>query len=148
MTRVTPRTPSPDTWNLIEEQVWTASKTLETAAVRTISEVRALGPYRVFARFGHRADGTEFLLNAHLANPHSCMIASLAPLDADGTLWRHRTTYSGTVEVTTHASLLDAAHAAAAEAAQRGAWAAVETDDVEAAYAAYPRTLLCTACGR
>ncbi|MCX4681657.1 hypothetical protein OG413_41385 [Streptomyces sp. NBC_01433] len=37
---------------------------------------------------------------------------------------------------------------AANEAAQRGAWAAVETNDVEAACAARQRPVLCEACGR
>ncbi|MFD4243660.1 hypothetical protein ACFWP3_18990 [Streptomyces sp. NPDC058525] len=148
--RTAVHTPSPrlNTWQPIEEQVWAAAKALEAQATRTSVEVRTLGPYRVFARLGHRADGTEFLISAHLSNPHSCMVAGLAPLDADSTLWRHRTTYGDTVEVTTHASLMDAAHAAATEAAQRGAWAAAETDDVEAANAAHPRPALCTTCGR
>lgn len=139
---------APAPWLVIEEQVWAAMKALDERAVRSDVEARTLGPYRVFAHLGYRADGTEFLKGAHLANPHNCMVAGLAPLDADGTLWRHRTTYGGTVEVTTHASLMDAAHAAANEAAQRGAWAAIETEDVEAAYAAHPRPVLCEACGR
>ncbi|WP_404949098.1 hypothetical protein HFP70_35535 [Streptomyces sp. ARC14] len=138
----------PRPWLVIENQVHDATEALRKLAVRTDVEVRTLGPYRVFALIGYRSDGTEFLIHCHLANPNHCMVAGLAPLDADGTLWRHRTTYGDAVEVTTHASLMDAAHAAANEAAQRGAWAAPDTPDVEAAYAAHPRPVLCEACGR
>ncbi|MEU7228979.1 hypothetical protein [Streptomyces chrestomyceticus] len=135
-------------WLVIEEQVWAATKALKERAVRTTSELRALGPYTVWAHLGYRADGTEFLISAFLANPHCCVVAGLAPIDADGILWRHRTMHGDAVEVTWHASLMDAAHAAVNEAAQRGAWAAVETEDVQAAYAATPRPVLCEACGR
>lgn len=149
-TRRRPAAPAEDPrpWLTIENQVHDAVTALTERAEHTAVGVRTLGPYRVFAFLGYRADGSEFLIHCHLANPNHCMVAALAPLDADGTLWRHRTTYDGAVEVTTHTSLLDAAHAAANEAAQRGAWAAPDTPDVEAAYAAHPRPALCEACGR
>ncbi|MFD9248339.1 hypothetical protein [Streptomyces bottropensis] len=146
-----PQTPEPPVrpaWQIIEEQVWAATRELEAGAVRTVAEPRTLGPYRVFAHIGFREDGTEFLISAHLSNPQFCIVASMSPLDANGAAWRHRTSRGGTPEVTTHTSLMDAANAAFREAVERGAWAAEETDAVEAAYVANPRRVLCEACGR
>ncbi|MBV1940807.1 hypothetical protein KUF83_30190 [Streptomyces sp. BV286] len=146
-TPVAPQAPVEPAWHAIEEQVWAAAEKRKAQAVRTDVEARALGSYLVLAHTAYREDGSEFWLSAHLTNPHGCMVASLSPLDESGTLWRHRVTYTA-VEVARHVSLMDAANAAALEAVERGAWSAVECEDVEAAYAARPRPVLCEACGR
>lgn len=131
----------------IEDQAHAAFETRRTGTEQ-VMEHRTVGTGPVFCAIGKRADGGEVLLLAMVFNPHGEMVAIVGPTDADGILWRHRTMREHSVEVTRHASLLDAVEGARLEAAERGAWDATNYDAVTATYAANPRKPPCEACGR
>ncbi|MET7622788.1 hypothetical protein [Streptomyces sp. NPDC005408] len=97
-------------------------------------EHRTAGTDTVFCSIGKRADGTEVLLLAFVFNPYGQVVATVAPIDATGVMWRHRTTRAMSIEITPHASLLDAVEGARLEAAERDTWTATDQGAVEAAY--------------
>lgn len=131
----------------IEDQVHAAMDARRTGTEQ-VMENRTVGTGPVFCAIGKRTDGSEVLLLAMIFNPHGEMVATVAATDADGVLWRHRTLREHSVEVTRHASLLDAVEGARLEAAERGAWDATDYDAVTTTYAANPRKPLCEACGQ
>lgn len=120
---------------------------LRSAALDVVHELRTVGPHVEFCFIAKMPDGSERVLSVFVANGNGELIAHVTPLDAEGVMWLS-TTLAKDHEQARHRTLLDAVDACRAEAVDRGAWTATTYDEVQAAYAANPRTPACEHCGR